>query len=456
MDWRSGFGLFSPAPSIAESRSTGESAVFTAPESFGTPATNPSTLFDHFFVPPLDLSHHDETYIMVVGGLGFIGSHTTLELLKEGYNVVVVDDLSNSYREVLDRVELLAAEHCRENNRKMPLLKFHEADYKSPVMRSIISSYLAPHYLSVDGRQACQINGVIHFAAFKSVAESISKPIPYYANNVVGMVNFLALLEEFDIKNFVFSSSACVYGSKANQGVPLREDHCVHEHHEYTDDGGERRTQEAGVFGLTSPYSRTKWMCEAILADVAKSDPSWNITALRYFNPVGCHESGLLGEDPRQKPTNLVPVVVQVLTGAKDRLEIFGTDWDTGDGTAVRDFIHVVDLARGHIAALAAAAKGDIQEPFRTYNLGSGTGHTVKEVVESIQKASGQTIPVVEVGRRDGDVGTCVASTTRAASELQWKTQKTLDDCATDVWNFTTKFRQGIPKTQSAAKRYIH
>jgi UDP-glucose 4-epimerase len=269
------------------------------------------------------------------------------------------------------------------------------------------------------------------------------------------MVNFLALLEEFDIKNFVFSSSACVYGSKANEGVPLREEHCVHEYHEYTE-GGERRTQEPGVFGLTSPYSRTKWMCEAILADLAKSDPSWNITALRYFNPVGCHESGLLGEDPRQQPTNLVPVVIQVLTGARDQLEIFGTDWDTSDGTAVRDFIHVVDLARGHVAALAAAAKGDIPEPFRTYNLGSGTGHTVKEVVQSIQKASAETIPIVEVGRRDGDVGTCVASTSRASNELKWKTQKTLDDCATDVWNFTSKSRQGIPRTQSTAKRYIH
>lgn len=433
--------------SMSGSRASSDSDVIFAPDEFGTPATNRSTLFDHISVQPLDISQ-DESYIMVVGGLGYIGTHTTLELLKEGYNVVVVDDLSNSFREVLDRVSSLASEFCRKNNKQMPIVKFHEADYKSPVMRSILSSYMVPHHLSPNGQQACKIKGVIHFAAFKSVEESISMPIPYYLNNVCGMVSFLSLLQGFGIKNFVFSSSATVYGSKANDGVPLREEMCVHEPLTYINGEGKEVTQEPGVFGLTSPYGRTKWMCEAILADVAKSDPTWNITALRYFNPVGCHESGLLGEDPRHPPTNLVPVVVRVLTGAKDKLEIFGTDYDTPDGTAVRDFIHVVDLARGHVAALAAAAKGRIKEPFRTFNLGSGTGHTVREVVSSMQKASATSITVVESRRRPGDVGFCVAGVDRASGELEWRTQKTLDDCTADVWNFTVKSKNA----QSAHK----
>ncbi|KAF2401640.1 UDP-glucose 4-epimerase [Trichodelitschia bisporula] len=409
-----------------------------AADSVSTPGTDSSILFDDATVEPLDISSNGESYIMVVGGAGYIGSHTTLELMKEGFNVVVVDDLSNAYRDVLDRVEFLAAEHRIAIGETVPTLKFHEADYKSPVMRSILDLYaLKGAELGTQGAAVSRIRGVIHFAAFKAVEDSINNPIPYYQNNVCGMVNFLALLQEFGIMNFVFSSSATVYGSRANQGHPLREEHCVHEHETFVDDDGVEKQAEPGVFGLTSPYGRTKWMCEAILADVAKSDPRWTITALRYFNPVGCHESGLLGEDPRQKPTNLVPVVLRVLTGANPVLNIFGTDWDTPDGTAIRDFIHVVDLARGHIAALDAAAKGRVRHAFRAYNLGTGTGHTVREVVESIEKASQRTIPVAEVGRRPGDVGFCVAGVNRAEKELGWKTVKTMQDCSTDVWNFT-------------------
>jgi len=442
--------MFSPSRSLANSRSSCETDV-SSPDAVGTPATNRSTLFDFSPIIPLDINSQDESYIMVVGGLGYIGSHTTLELLKEGHNVVVVDDLSNSFRSTLDKVQHLAAVWCKQNGRSMPIVKFHEADYKSPVMKSIISNYLIKSHVEVDGKQTCKIKGVIHFAAFKSVEESISKPIPYYINNVCGMVNFLSLLSDFGIKNFVFSSSATVYGSRANDGIALREEMCVHEPHTYTDENGREVSQEPGVFGLTSPYGRTKWMCEAILFDVAKSDPTWNITALRYFNPVGCHESGLLGEDPRQKPTNLVPVLVRVLTGHKDQLEIFGTDYDTTDGTAVRDFIHVSDLAKGHVAALAAAEKGRIRDPFRAFNLGTGRGHTVKEVITSIQKASQLTIPVVERGRRDGDVGLCIAGVDRAATELDWKTKKTLDDCATDVWNFTS--RTMVVRSEAALRR---
>jgi UDP-glucose 4-epimerase len=433
--------------------STSASETHNSPGSIGTPGTDRSVLFDDMTVEPLDIAADDTSYILVVGGLGYIGSHTTLELLKEGYNVVVVDDLSNAFRNVLDTVEFLAAEHCRANGRVTPQLKFHEADYKSPVMKSILASYSSQSLdPSAHIQSPSRIKGVIHFAAFKSVEESINNPIPYYINNVCGMVNFLQLLQEAGIMNFVFSSSATVYGSKANQGTPLREEQCVHEYEHYVDNSGVEHVAEPGVAGLTSPYGRTKWMCEAILADIAKSDPRWCITALRYFNPVGCHESGLLGEDPRQTPTNLIPVVIRVLTGANPILNIFGTDWETNDGTAIRDFIHVVDLAQGHIAALAAAADGRVRHNFRTYNLGTGTGHSVKEVVESIQKASSKTIPVQEVGRRAGDVGLCVAGVSRASEELGWKTTKTLDDCSTDVWNFTSRSHPALSPSKASGQ----
>jgi UDP-glucose 4-epimerase len=292
------------------------------------------------------------------------------------------------------------------------------------------------------GLRSSRITGVIHFAAFKSVEESIHNPLKYYTNNVSGLIEFTSLLEEFNIKNFVFSSSATIYGTVADRGIPLREDDCIHHPQVHVGENGEETIIQPGVCGLSSPYGRTKWMAEAILADLARSDPTWSITALRYFNPVGCHESGLLGEDPRQKPSNLIPVIANVLKGAKPVLEIFGSDWDTNDGTAVRDFIHVTDLARGHIAALAAAADGRIQEPFRTFNLGSGRGHSVSEVLLSIEKTSSKKIPTRFVGRRKGDVGFCVAEVHRAEKELGWKTEKSLDDCSVDVCNFLEMSRK--------------
>lgn len=384
-------------------------------------------------------SADDANFILVVGGLGYIGSHTTLELLKEGYNVIVVDDLSNSYNEVLDRIKKLANEHYAVKGGVVPIIRSHYVDYRSPQMRTILASYAASDESPLDTGDQSRITGVIHFAAYKSVEESIAQPLRYYKNNVSGFVDFLGLLEEFGIKNFVFSSSATVYGTQANRGVALREENLVHFPETYVEEDGTEVECIPGAMGLTSPYGRSKYMCECILADLAKSDPSWKITALRYFNPVGCHESGLLGEDPRQKPTNLIPVINRVLTGQSQRLKVFGTDWDTEDGTAVRDFIHVVDLARGHIAAVATAAAGKSREPFRAYNLGTGKGHTVREVVGSMQKASGKDIPCDEVGRRPGDVGFCIAGVSRANEELEWKTQKSLDDCTTDVWNFIKK-----------------
>lgn len=294
--------------SFVSSRSLSPSYSGTSsPASLLTPATEKCVLFDEdVAADPLNIGTDDRKYILVVGGLGYIGSHTVLELLKEDYNVIIIDDLSNSYRNVLERIRLLASEYCELNQKKLPNLIFYEMDYRSSRMRSVLSNYNAYAFVndkkvsneSNDGdsvpadndtlslTKRSKIAGVIHFAAFKSVEESIRKPLPYYLNNVCGLVDFLTLLEEFQIKTFVFSSSATVYGDVANQGAPLREEHCVHHQEDYVDSDGNSRHARPGILGLTSPYGRTKFMCESILADLAKSDPSWSITALRYFNPV--------------------------------------------------------------------------------------------------------------------------------------------------------------------------
>lgn len=271
---------------------------------------------DEVAADPLDTNGSTSPFIMVVGGLGYIGSHTTLELLKEGYNVVVVDDLSNSYENVLGRIRLLATEYCTAEGKRVPSLHFRQLDYRSPTMRSVLESHATytmndkpepaarrnPYSMlqrtdsgidmGADQPQepilerTSRISGVIHFAAYKSVEESIRMPLRYYSNNVCGLVDFLVLLEQFGIKNLVFSSSATVYGEGANCGMPLREELCVHHPESFVDDDGSERRVLPGVLGLTSPYGRSKFMCESILADVARSDPTWSITALRYFNPV--------------------------------------------------------------------------------------------------------------------------------------------------------------------------
>lgn len=287
------------------------------PEVLNTPSTERSVLFDDELVAdPLDINGTNPAFIMVVGGLGYIGSHTVLELLKEGYNVLVIDDLSNSYEDVLTRVRSLAAEYCAMRERRMPALQFRQLDYRSAQMKTVLASYssystvnkpapIGARYpystlqrtdsgIDMDMDDApepiverqCRISGVIHFAAYKSVEESIRMPLKYYNNNVCGLVDFLALLEEFDIKNFVFSSSATVYGEGANCGLPLREELCVHHPESFVENDGTERRVLPGVLGLTSPYGRSKFMCESILADLALSDPTWSITALRYFNPV--------------------------------------------------------------------------------------------------------------------------------------------------------------------------
>jgi UDP-glucose 4-epimerase len=371
-------------------------------------------------------------YILVIGGLGFIGSHTTLELLKEGYNVVIVDNMSNSHASAFTNILRLANKHWESKGQACPSLKLHKADYRSHMMRTILGRYIIQDPTPSTTR-LCHITGVIHFAAYKSVEESTKKPLQYYQNNLSGLIDLLALLDDFGIQNFVFSSSATVYGSTLSKsGKPVREENLVH--HE-TVDQDKTTTLIPGVKGLTSPYGRTKYFGEAVLADLAHADPeNWRITALRYFNPVGCEPSGTLGEDPRQKPTNLFPVVTKVLKSERPALDVFGSDWETCDGTAVRDYIHVVDLARGHIAALAAAEERPAEMAFRAYNLGTGRGSTVTQVVESMEKAAGRAIPVRMAGRREGDVGFCVADTGRAERELGWRTGMSLDECARDTW----------------------
>lgn len=415
---------------------------------FSTPSTERSTLFS----PSVeDLQPFEGHYIAIVGGLGYIGSHTCLELLKAGYNIIIIDNLSNSYRSVYDRLGTLAKSHYETRCEPMPEMSLYEADYRDKTaITKILEEYVCPPVPSRfnigDTGIASKIRGVIHFGAFKSVSESIQEPLKYYANNVAGLIEFCSILTSFNIKTFIFSSSATVYGSLANSGQPLLEEYCTHQMESFTDHDGQIKTVDGGCTGLTNPYGRTKWMCEAILSDLALADPEWTIIALRYFNPVGCDESGLLGEDPRGVPTNLMPVVLRVLTGLSPVLDVFGTDYPTPDGTAVRDFIHVTDLAKGHIAALSAASDGRVPNGFRTYNLGSGQGHSVMDVVGAVESVSSSRIPIREVERREGDVGICVAMPKRAETELNWKTERSLNTCCKDVWNFLEKIKgQELP-----------
>jgi UDP-glucose 4-epimerase len=359
-------------------------------------------------------------------------------LLKAGYNVIIVDDLSNSFRDVFDRVLIVAHQHFDRVGGRCPQAILYDIDYRdNTAVNALLTSYSSARCTI----RRSNIAAVIHFAAFKAVEESIRQPLKYYRNNISGLVGFLGLLEAYDIKTFIFSSSATVYGTLADSGLPLREEHCAHQKQTYHDSDGIQRQSAQGCTGLTNPYGRTKFFGEAILADLAVSDPSWTITALRYFNPIGCDSSGLLGEDPKGTPSNLVPVVTKVMTGQWKQLSIFGSDWDTPDGTAIRDFIHVTDLAKGHIAALAAAESGSFQrrqlpENFRIFNLGTGSGHSVTEIVTTMEEVSKRPIPRVMVSRRAGDVGLCVAIADREALELGWKPERSLKNACEDICKF--------------------
>lgn len=319
---------------------------------------------------------------------------------------------------------------------RRPSLKLYEADFRdNQRLTAILEAFELPLGLqkTSEGMQRQSlISGVIHFAAFKAVGESIQHPLKYYANNVGGLIDFCGLLGDFGIKNFVFSSSATVYGTVADIGIPLREEYCSQKTTVFIDEDGQEKVVESGCAGLTNPYGRSKWMCEAILNDLAHADPDWTITALRYFNPIGCDESGLLGEDPRAAATNLMPVVLRVITGESPVLKIYGDDYDTPDGTAVRDYIHVTDLALGHLAALRSRADSG----FRVYNLGSGTGYSVLDVVGAMEQVFKIKILKMFVDRRKGDVGMCVARAGRAAEELGWRTERSLETCCRDIWRF--------------------
>jgi UDP-glucose 4-epimerase len=326
--------------------------------------------------------------ILVTGGAGYIGSHTCVELLAAGYDVVVVDNLCNSKPEALRRVEAIAGRKLRA---------FHQVDVCD---RAALAEVFSAH----------RIDAVIHFAALKAVGESVAQPLRYYGNNIAGTVVLAEVMAAAGVKTFVFSSSATVYGDPAS--VPINEDFPT---------------------GPTNPYGRTKWMMEYVLRDLAAADPAWRIALLRYFNPVGAHPSGRIGEDPNGIPNNLMPFVTQVAVGKREKLSVFGDDYATPDGTGVRDYIHVVDLADGHVKALQRLA----QSPgVLTVNLGTGRGYSVLEVVKAFEVASGRRVPYQIVARRPGDVAQCWADPALAERELGWRATRGLDDMCADSWRW--------------------
>ena len=332
--------------------------------------------------------------ILVTGGAGYIGSHTVLELLQAGYEPTVLDDLSNASAESLKRVE-------RITGRPAPLVVGDVRD--ETLLRRLLADQ--------------QFDAVVHFAGLKAVGESVEQPLRYYDVNVGGTTTLLRCLADAGVRRFVFSSSATVYGDP--ERVPL---------------------DESARTGPTNPYGRSKWMVEHLLNDVAASDPRWSIGILRYFNPVGAHESGLIGEDPRGIPNNLLPFVSQVAVGRLPRLSVFGGDWPTPDGTGVRDYIHVVDLARGHLAALGHAARAS---GAFTVNLGTGTGYSVLEMVREFEKASGRAVPYTIVDRRPGDIAACWADPDHAEQLLGWRAELGLDRMCADAWRWQSRNPEG-------------
>ena len=326
--------------------------------------------------------------ILVTGGAGYIGSHTCVELLESGYEVVVVDNLCNSNPKSLERVQELTGKS----------VKFYEGDVRDEeLLRKIFAEN--------------EIAAVIHFAGLKAVGESVAQPWRYYDNNLNSTLVLTKVMGEAGCKNIIFSSSATVYSG--DNEMPLRE------------------TSRTG--NCTNPYGWTKYMTEQILSGMAKADPQWSIVLLRYFNPVGAHKSGTMGEDPRGIPNNLMPFITQVAVGRREKLSVFGNDYDTPDGTGVRDYIHVVDLAKGHVAAIRYAVENHGCEVF---NLGTGVGYSVLDMVKAFETANGVKIPYAIVDRRPGDLATCYADPAKSREVLGWKAEKTLEDMCRDSWNW--------------------
>lgn len=333
--------------------------------------------------------------VLVTGGAGYIGTHTCLELMSAGYEVVIVDNLVNSKETAVERVKQISG---RE-------LKFYKIDIlDKPALENVFKNE--------------KIDSVIHFAGLKAVGESVSIPLKYYHNNLTGTLILLELMQKYQVKNFVFSSSATVYGDPVS--VPISEEFAL---------------------SVTNPYGRTKLMIEEILQDLHHSDNSWNIALLRYFNPIGAHSSGLIGEDPNGIPNNLVPYITQVAVGKHQEVKVFGNDYSTIDGTGVRDYIHVVDLAKGHVKAIGKLANEHIG--IRPYNLGTGKGYSVLEMIQAFSKACGKDIPYKIVGRRPGDIAACYAKTDRAQTELGWTAEKDIDEMCRDSWRWQSQNPEG-------------
>ena len=326
--------------------------------------------------------------ILLTGGAGYIGSHVAAPLVSAGHRVICFDNLSNSDPAVMDRLEAITG-------LSIPLITGDIRDGEA--LRHVLRDH--------------EIEAVVHFAGLKAVGESVAEPMKYYDNNVRGTLSLLEAMADCGTKTLVFSSSATVYGQP--QYLPLDESHPT---------------------SATNPYGRTKLMIEEMLADVAAADPEWRIAILRYFNPVGAHDSGLIGENPNGIPNNLMPFVSRVAAGRLAELSVFGDDYDTPDGTGVRDYIHVVDLAEGHVAALGAIAKSE--EPLAIWNLGTGQGYSVLDMVKAFERVNGVSIPYRIAPRRDGDVASCFASPERAARELGWKAERGLEAMCASSWNF--------------------
>jgi UDP-glucose 4-epimerase len=337
----------------------------------------------------------DKKTILVTGASGYIGSHTCVELLNGGYAVIAVDNFCNSSREALHRVE-------RITGASIPV---YDADVRD---RAALDRILREH----------SVDATIHFAGLKAVGESVARPLTYFENNVGGSVTLLQALADANVKRFVFSSSATVYGDP--ESVPI---------------------SESARLSVTNPYGRSKLMVEQVLQDLTRSDPSWAIGMLRYFNPVGAHPSGRIGEDPRGIPNNLMPFVAQVAAGRRARLSVFGGDYPTPDGTGVRDYIHVVDLARGHLAALKKLFESG--EGF-TVNLGTGKGYSVLEIVRAFEQASGRAVPYDIVARRPGDIAVCYANPSLARSLLDWQAEKGLEQMCADHWRWQSRNPAGF------------
>ena len=333
--------------------------------------------------------------VLVTGGAGYIGSHTCLELLNEGYGVVVLDNLCNSNPKSLDRVKAITGKD----------LIFYEGDVRD---EELLRKIFAAH----------EIGCVIHFAGLKAVGESVSMPWEYYDNNLNSTLVLAKVMKEVGMKNIIFSSSATVY--TADNEMPLKE------------------TSRTG--NCTNPYGWTKYMTEQILSGIAHADDQWSVVLLRYFNPIGAHRSGDIGEDPRGIPNNLMPYITQVAVGRREKLSIFGNDYDTHDGTGVRDYIHVVDLAKGHVAAVKYACANNGCEVF---NLGTGTGYSVLDMVNAFRSVNQVELPYVITDRRPGDIATCYADPAKSAELLGWRAEHTLEDMCRDSWNWQKKNPMG-------------